>query len=461
MNGNLCLAKKHGGRLAAIFAMCLAMLGWGVPLHAKPLLFDVRIGAHGEATRFVLELSQWLEFTATVSADKRRVLIRLPSVSWDPLSMESRGLGLVRDYQMGRPSPDVSLFTVELNAAARISNSFLLPPRGAGSHRLVIDLVPAGEGAEGANVEGPQESPGPTRRSGLVQVANRGAQSVTAEPARLEKYVPPKKPGEKVDVAGQDTISPDPIDADLAMLQQLPMPTRKPDRYRTKIVVIDAGHGGHDPGAIGRSGLREKHVTIAIARLVASKLEASGRYKAILTRRDDRFLRLRQRVAIARKAKADLFVSIHADSVGRRNVRGASVYTLSERASDREAAALAERENKADIIPGMDLSHENKEVSNILIDLAQRETMNQSARLAILMVRALGKRAKILQRPHRQAGFAVLKAPDVPSILIETGFLSNSADEKMLKSQKYRSVIADGIKEAIDDYFENLGSVES
>ena len=175
-----------------------------------------------------------------------------------------------------------------------------------------------------------------------------------------------------------------------------------------------------------------------------------------MTRDRDRFIRLRDRVAIARDRKADLFISIHADSIRNKSVSGPSVYTLSEKASDKEAAELAERENKVDLIAGIDLTHESADVTNILIDLAQRETMNQSARFAAVLVKTLKDQTGVLARPHRFAGFAVLKAPDLPSVLLETGFLSNAKDAKRLTSRTYRRQLASAITAAIDRYFTSI-----
>jgi N-acetylmuramoyl-L-alanine amidase len=185
-------------------------------------------------------------------------------------------------------------------------------------------------------------------------------------------------------------------------------------------------------------------------------LERSGRFRVVLTRKRDIFIRLRDRVAIARDAGADLFMSIHANSIKNKNIRGLSVYTLSEKASDKEAAELAEQENKADLIAGIDLSNESPEVTNILIDLAQRETMNQSVRFASLLVGKLKRQTRILRNSHRFAGFVVLKALDVPSVLIELGFLSNRQDERALRSKGYRAKLASSIRRAIEGYFAQI-----
>jgi N-acetylmuramoyl-L-alanine amidase len=184
------------------------------------------------------------------------------------------------------------------------------------------------------------------------------------------------------------------------------------------------------------------------------QLEKTGRYQVVLTRDSDVFVRLRDRIEVARAAGADLFVSLHADAHTTSDLRGASVYTLSEKASDAEAAALATKENKSDVIAGIDLSNENEVVTNILIDLAQRETKNLSARFAALLVDELKRDTPLLRNTHRFAGFAVLKAPDVPSVLIELGYLSSDEDEAQLRSAKHRAKLGTAIVRAVDGFFE-------
>ncbi|TNC97136.1 MAG: N-acetylmuramoyl-L-alanine amidase [Stygiobacter sp.] len=229
--------------------------------------------------------------------------------------------------------------------------------------------------------------------------------------------------------------------------------SRSPRSEGKAVVVIDPGHGGVDPGALGVSGIYEKHITLAMARELKAQLEKGGRYKVQLTRDRDVFIRLRERVAIARQYGADLFISLHADSVPNPQLAGLSVYTLSQTASDGEAQTLADKENKADLIAGIDLSHESADVANILIDLAQRETMNRSAGIAGGVVTELGRETTLLGNTHRFAGFAVLKAPDVPSILVELGYLSNPTEEKLLRQPDYRLKLAKGIARAVDRHF--------
>ena len=220
------------------------------------------------------------------------------------------------------------------------------------------------------------------------------------------------------------------------------------------LVVIDAGHGGHDPGAPGVDGRhREKEVTLQIARAIRDELRSSGRVRVALTRDDDRFLVLGERREIARRLKADLFISVHADSAPNPAAHGATIYTLSEVASDRVAAQLAARENRADILNGVNLGGETSEVSSILFDLAQRETMNVSADFATLLQREMSPTVPFRTEYHRFAGLVVLKAPDVPSVLLETGYMSNVEDEQKLFSPEYQHDIAVGVRRAVETHF--------
>src|SRR5262249_52428425 len=219
-------------------------------------------------------------------------------------------------------------------------------------------------------------------------------------------------------------------------------------------IVLDPGHGGKDPGAIGAHGTMEKDVNLQMAKQLKAALEATGRYKVVLTRTDDRPLPLRERIDIARAANADLFISLHADHNEKADVRGASVYTLSETASDAEAAEVAARENKDGVITGVDLTTQSPVVTSILIDLAQRETKNLSARFASFLTDQLAERTLVLRDSHRFAGFLVLKALYVPSFLFGLGYLSNSDDETALGSKRHRRSVAGAIRDAIDLYLQ-------
>ncbi|QXQ07561.1 N-acetylmuramoyl-L-alanine amidase [Sphingosinicellaceae bacterium] len=227
-------------------------------------------------------------------------------------------------------------------------------------------------------------------------------------------------------------------------------PTAPRSGGKKPLVVIDAGHGGKDVGAIALDGRYEKDVTLAIARVVAKSLNASGKVRAKLTREDDRFIPLGGRVAIARTARADLFISIHADSAPNPLARGASAYTLSDTASDAVAARLAARENKADIIGGVNLGVEAPEVGDIMIALMRRSTLNSAIAFAEALQDALGDRVVFRGEFHHFAGFLVLKAADVPSVLLETGYVSNADDADFLFSKKGQKIVGEGVAKAIE-----------
>ena len=227
-----------------------------------------------------------------------------------------------------------------------------------------------------------------------------------------------------------------------------------PNNPRLPLVVVDAGHGGHDPGAISpHSGKREKDITLALARAIRDDLIASGRVRVALTRSDDRYLVLEERYGIARRLKADLFISVHADAAENQQASGASIYTLSEVASDREAARLAARENKANVINGVDLGAHSSDVSAILLDLTQRETMNVASDFARLLQREAADEVKFRSTAHRFASFIVLKAPDTPSVLFETGFISNEGDAEFLASTDGQKKVARGVRQAVQVHF--------
>lgn len=245
-----------------------------------------------------------------------------------------------------------------------------------------------------------------------------------------------------------------------ALAQAKPKPAPAPKKPavapppKRKIVAIDAGHGGKDPGAIGRSGIYEKQITMGVALELARLLEATKRYQVVLTRRNDSFIALGDRVRLARAGDSALLLSLHADSVPNSpDTRGISVYTLSDKASDGLAAALATRENAADLVGGIDLTKHSRQVKTILLDLMSRETSNNSLLVAHSMVNTLHPPFPALQTPHRQANFAVLRAPDIPAVLVEMGFLSNKDDEKDLKTVSYQKKMADRLKSGIDRFF--------
>ena len=400
--------------LALAAALCM---GSGVrPAAAgQTAVTDLRVGENAKTTRFVLDLSDRVEFRVFTLADPYRVVIDLPAVGWRlPVRPLPEKRGLLAKLRYGLFKPGISRVVLDTNGPVAVDKAFLLVPLGAHPYRLVLDLVPISRAAF-------------LRRAGQP---NARTASLTPVPARPRPgFVTPKTAASA-------------------------LPLRQPRRREPKpVIVIDPGHGGIDPGTTSVGGIYEKHVTLSVAREMKVQLERTGRFRVVLTRGRDIFVRLRDRVAKGRDAGARLFMSIHADAIKNRRVRGLSVYTLSERASDAEAEALAEKENKADLIAGIDLTNETPEVANILIDLAQRESMNESVRFASLLIKELRRKTRVLRRSHRFAGFAVLKAPDVPSVLLEVGFLSNREDEKALRSKKYRAKLAAAVVRAVEGYF--------
>jgi N-acetylmuramoyl-L-alanine amidase len=222
---------------------------------------------------------------------------------------------------------------------------------------------------------------------------------------------------------------------------------------RVPTVVIDPGHGGVDPGAISANGVYEKDIVLATGRELERQLAATRRFRVVLTRSTDEFLPLRERVARARAWKADLFLSIHADALPERELRGLSVFTQSLQASDREAAALAKSENRADLVAGINLSQQPREVGNVLLDLTRRETGNLSVAFARRITEELARDAVLRDRAQRSADFAVLTAPDIPSALVELGCLSNPVEERLLQQHAYQQKLARGLVRAIEAYF--------
>jgi N-acetylmuramoyl-L-alanine amidase len=236
-----------------------------------------------------------------------------------------------------------------------------------------------------------------------------------------------------------------------------PAARKRPGLRRGPTVVIDPGHGGIDPGAISPNGVYEKDIVLTIAREIARQLAATRRFRVVLTRKGDKFIPLRDRVARARAWHADLFLSIHADALPDTDMRGLSVFTLSEQASDREAAALAARENRADLVAGIKLARQPREIGNVLMDLARRQTSNLSIALAHKIVDRLAREVVLLERPQRSADFAVLTAPDIPSALVELGCLSNRREERLLRQRHHQRKLARGLVRSIEAYFAAYG----
>lgn len=454
-----CLRIKKGfaAVLAALSMGVLAGPGTAYALDAE--VTDIRVGAHGLSTRLVVDLDRPVKARVFTLAGPARLVIDLPEVGWRlPQKPLPSNVGVLSRLRYGLFEPGNSRIVVDLNQPSRVHEALALPAEADQPHRLVIDMARASghdflQSVSAAPIEiVGSKSEIASARPELKLTPREQPKTVSVAPVVAPKPVQPPAP----EAPSVRTVAAPPNPAMNQQLASLRLPRKPsvPDTGRKRVIVIDPGHGGVDPGAIGYSGSYEKHITLAAARDIKEYLEGTGRFSVYLTRDRDVFIRLRDRFEIAREKDADLFISVHADTIRNKKIRGLSVYTLSERASDKEAAELADRENKADLIAGVDLTHESAEVTNILIDLAQRETMNRSAQLASLFVQQLGSQVKVLRNPHRFAGFAVLKAPDVPSLLVELGFLSNRDDERALKSKSHRRNIASAIAAAVDAYFD-------
>lgn len=398
-----------------------------------PVVTDIRVGQVDGATRLVLDISKSVTYKVFLLSSPNRVVIDLPAVGWQlPQRPLPVNVGVLRKLRYGLFKPGTTRIVVEVHKPVLISDALLLAPVAKHSHRVVLDMKVVGRAAFAKLVKKP------------AIIVSAQASHNQARQQSSGMLAPPRNTSSKT--AATSTKSP------------FKLPPRKPKntKRRKRIIVLDPGHGGADPGAVSLKGIYEKHITLAAAREFKAQLEKTGRYKVLLTRSRDVYIKLRERVEFARDAKADLFISIHADKIKNSRIRGLSVHTLSEKASDKEAAELAERENKVDLIVGVDLSKESRDVTNILIDLAQRETMNQSARFATLLVRELRRETKLLRNTHRFAGFAVLKAPDVPSVLLEMGFLSNRYDERNLRRKAYRAKLGKSLVRAANRYFSRI-----
>lgn len=407
-------------------SLFLVVFAWGIWIpqasSATALSINsVRIGTHPDKTRIVIELSEKTQFRAFTLQNPTRIVVDIPDFNWNAGTPDLGKNSAISNIRHGLLQPGISRIVMELKQNVTIKSAFMLPAAASVPDRLVIDFTAAASGANAnAPVFGTLSSPPPAFGSQPTLAEAKPVTTSTA-PSAYETPTPPPRSGKK------------------------------------SVVVIDPGHGGGDPGALGANGRKEKEVTLAVAKELKSQLEATGRYTVHLTRSTDIFIKLQDRVKIARKHNADLFISLHADSIDKPNVSGASIYTLSNKASDAQTAKLAARENQADLIAGVDLSHEDKEVANILIDLAMRDTMNQSKFFANTVVKkASSKGIDLLDKPHRFAGFAVLKAPDIPSVLVEMGFMSNRAEVSKLSSPDYRKKIAGALVNGVDAYFAKI-----
>lgn len=420
-----------------------------VPAHAAaPLTIDnIRFGGQNGNTRLVIESTAELPFRAFLLANPNRLVVDVPTARWYVSRSGFFTDPSVKGYRSGELADGLTRIVFDLNRPALISKAFALAATASQKNRLVIDMAPTSQNLFDAALDV------------VLGDKNLRAKSIAAAPAPVTASESLTRAAANQDVAGVVQLpmkKPGYLASPTQHLNPPPAPSAPLSATR-RVIILDAGHGGHDPGALGANKVREKDITLAIAKALKKELEDTGRYKVYLTRDSDIFIPLRQRVDIARAKGGDLFISLHADKADRSSVGGASIYTLSEKASDKETARLAERENNAGIVAGVDLSGQEADVADILLDLAMREKMNESSLLARFIEEGMRrKNIKLLPNSHRSAGFAVLKAPDVPSVLIETGFVSNADDIKRLTSNTFRQELARGLREGIDAYFTKI-----
>ena len=376
-----------------------------------PTASDARLAGDAKQTRFILDLDKSITFRAFALADPYRVVVDIPQVNFAlAAGTGSAGRGLIKAFRYGLVMPGGSRIVFDLTGPARISKSYVLDAANGQPPRLVLEFEQVD-------------------RTTFVQ-------SLSAE----------NRPALRPAIAdANDAVVPATVPA------EPPKPAAVDSR---PVIIIDPGHGGIDNGTQA-SGESEKNLVLGFALALRDRIEKSGKYRVVMTRTDDTFIPLDDRVKIARNQSAALFVSIHADALPKHegDAEGATIYTLSDKASDKEAERLAETENRADAIGGVNLTQEPTEVADILIDLAQRETRTFSNRFAHLLAGEMKNSARMYKHPLKSAGFRVLKAPDVPSVLVELGYVSNKGDLEHLVSENWRSKTAGSMAQAIDTFF--------
>lgn len=415
-------------RLAS-FAFIAALLAM-VPAAAQDTVVEAaHVAVYDAHTTVTFDLSQHVEplniFSLSAEAGRPyRVVIDLPEITWDVAGGTTlAGEGLVQQVRYGRNRPGRSRIVLDLVAPAVIATHDVTRARGDTPAQLYMSLTVA-DAAE-ANAQ-----------AGFPEPTEMAAE--TSEPESSETYNSIEQILASLGGNGGQASTEATEEAE-------------PATRARPIIVIDPGHGGRDPGMIAINGRQEKEIVLDVGRAIRDALNETDRFEVHMTRNEDVFLQLNQRYGIAQAMQADLFISIHVDSNDDHRARGATIYTLSERASDEEAARVAARENQSDAVAGFEV---DEELTRILIDLAQRETMNLSAELAEIVVDSFSANGVgTVGRPHRFAGFRVLTAPDVPSILIEAGFGTNRRDLALLETEAYHEALGRSVSEALIVYF--------
>jgi N-acetylmuramoyl-L-alanine amidase len=376
---------------------------------ALPIASDVRLAGDAQQTRFILDLDRKIDVRAFVLADPYRVVLDIPQVTFQLApGVGQAGQGLIRAFRYGLVMPGGSRIVFDLTGPAKIEKSYVLDPANGQPARLVVELAAVDRAAFKVTPDGGDT---PKLRKTVLADASPDATGATFDAAKAADSRP--------------------------------------------VIVIDPGHGGIDNGTVAGSGENEKSLVLEFALSLRDRIEKTGRYRVVMTRDDDTFVPLGERVKIARAQAAALFVSIHADYLPKKegDAQGATIYTLSDKASDSEAERLAESENKADAIAGIDLREEPAAVADILIELTQRETRAFSSRFAKTLAGQMKLVARMHKHPLKSAGFRVLKAHDVPSVLVELGYVSNKEDLHQLVSEQWRTRTIGSMVHAMDMFF--------
>lgn len=412
------------------------------PAFAATLLSSTRVWPADEYTRVTLEASATIKHEFLSLKNPHRIVLDLIGVE---ANAELNGLAMkvavedpyIKSVRVGRFKPNVMRLVFDLKSEVK-ANVFDLQPIGEYGHRLVLDIYPLQPKDPLMALLADDKDPNAATKDPDDQTSLQKSDSLKLDD-QLSK---------DNDSSGSDNgKSPKPSEAK-------PSHKSKPLTARPVIIAIDAGHGGEDPGARGSRGTLEKHITLAVARKLKAKIEAETGMKAFLTRDDDYFVPLFERTAKARRAQADLFVSIHADAFITKEARGSSVFALSEHGATSVAAKwLANKENKADLIGGVNLAVKDRYLAKTLLDLSQTATINDSLKLAKAVLGEIGEINRLHKNHVEQAGFAVLKSPDIPSILVETAFISNPEEELKLSDPNHQDKIADAILTGIRSYF--------
>lgn len=394
---------KRSVALAVVLALLVALFVPGGSVQAseegaRPLIaYDYSMAGDESRTRILIRFDRKPDFSWFVLRSPYRLVIDLPATGFRFLPDALTPRGMVRDVRYGALQEGRSRAIVSLDGPFEVEKIEAVENDKAPGYRLIVDIVKT------TPIKFEQALARMADHTGSIKATPKGDRLVRDE--------------------------------------------RQQERRFT--VVIDPGHGGIDGGALGLDGTEEKKITLAFSLELRKKLEETGRYNVFMTRDSDVFLPLDERVRFGRQHDADLFISIHADTIRYRKVRGATVYTISERASDEIAAAIAAHENLADSIAGVELKEENSDVADILVDLVRRETQTYSIRFARSLINELSDDVEMIKNPHRSAGFRVLTAPDMPSVLVELGYLSNPQDEKLMRDPEWRSKAAANIVTAV------------